>query len=298
MRSALTVAAVLLATIAFGGDSEDRQWPQRVVITNDDGIEERERLSSMAEAFVKVAETYVIVPRHDRSGTTNYLSIGSRKRALEVELVYELPATETSKLLRVYVVDGYPADCVAFALLGLLKENPPDLVVSGPNGGPNLGVAWAFSGTIGAARTAALLGVPALAVSGVEDDWPEALAAVANYTVKLAKSPLVRDMPSGQYLTVGLPQKMPGAIKGVRLARRAPPLMEYSFIPGPELVPEDTREVWLLQRQSHPQLPPAGSDEDLWRQDFVVITPMRADEHDDSWYHDLSLNPELIPGWP
>jgi 5'-nucleotidase len=298
MKSILTVVAVLMASLAYGGDAEDRQWPQRVVITNDDGIEERERLSSMAEAFITIAETYVVVPRHDRSGTTNYLTIGSRKRALEVELVYELPATETSKLLKVYVVDGYPADCVAFAILGLLKDNPPDLVVSGPNGGPNLGVGWAFSGTIGAARTAALLGVPALAISGVEDEWPEALAAVASYTVKLARSPLVRDMSPGQYLTVGLPEKMPAAIKGVRMARRAPPLMESSFVRGPELIPEDTREVWLLQRQSNPQPPPEGSDEDLWRQDFVVITPMQADEHDDSWYDDLSLNPELIPEWP
>jgi hypothetical protein len=56
--------------------------------------------------------------------------------------------------------------------------------------------------------------------------------------------------------------------------------------------------VWLLQRLSDAPPPPAGSDEDLWRQDYVVITPMRTDEHDDRKYNELSLDPGLIPDWP
>ena len=44
-----------------------------------------------------------------------------------------------------------------------LQPLDPDLVISGINGGPNLGDDWFGSGTIGAARTAAYIGIPSVA---------------------------------------------------------------------------------------------------------------------------------------
>ena len=62
-------------------------------------------------------------------------------------------------------LDGQPADTVLVAIRHLLESDPPDLVISGVNFGPNLGTDLHISGTIGAAVIAALLGVPAIAVS-------------------------------------------------------------------------------------------------------------------------------------
>jgi len=275
-------------------------WPQRVVITNDDGIAEQQRLFPMAEAFARVAETYVVVPRLDRSGTTHYLSWSPRQRALQVERILQRPASEESHTLTVYVVDGYPADCVLFAH-ALLAETPPDLLISGPNGGANLGESWMFSGTIGAARIASLLGWPAIAVSGLQSDWPEAATAVADWTVRLAQSPAVRGLESGQYLTVGLPRKKPGQIRGVRLARRRQITTLPSFTRGPKLAGSGDLhgelEVWLYQPPASRPDPPAGSDEDLWNQDYIVITPMRADEHDPGLMQKLAQPSAAIPDW-
>jgi 5'/3'-nucleotidase SurE len=62
-------------------------------------------------------------------------------------------------------LDGQPVDTVLVALRHILEDNPPDLVVSGINFGPNLGTALYMSGTIGAAMMASLNGIPAIAVS-------------------------------------------------------------------------------------------------------------------------------------
>ena len=62
-------------------------------------------------------------------------------------------------------LDGQPADTILVALRHLLQSNPPDLVISGINFGPNLGQGLHMSGTLGAAVMAAQMGVPAIAIS-------------------------------------------------------------------------------------------------------------------------------------
>jgi 5'-nucleotidase len=65
---------------------------------------------------------------------------------------------------RVYACSGSPADCVLLAVLGALPFRP-DMVISGINIGPNIGTDIVYSGTAAAARQAALMGIPSLAVS-------------------------------------------------------------------------------------------------------------------------------------
>jgi len=65
----------------------------------------------------------------------------------------------------VFSINGTPADCVVIALSHILKNNPPDMVVSGVNHGLNVGIDVNYSGTVGAATEAALMGHKAIAVS-------------------------------------------------------------------------------------------------------------------------------------
>ena len=57
-----------------------------------------------------------------------------------------------------FSVSGFPADCVKIAMAELLSS-PPDLVVSGINLGPNVGINVLYSGTVSAATEAAILGL-------------------------------------------------------------------------------------------------------------------------------------------
>ncbi len=142
----------LLTLIACAGKAGHAQAarPRTGVITNDDGIQERDHFMPMVETFSKYADTCVVVPSTKRSGSTNYVTWAFwNKRVLEAELVSKRPATQEYRSLTVYAVDGYPADCVLFVLVALLGGSPPDLLV------------------FGAARVAAALAVPAIAVSDV-----------------------------------------------------------------------------------------------------------------------------------
>lgn len=173
-------------------------WPKKVLIINDDGIQDT-KIVELARAFSKVADTYVVAPMQNCSGSSNYVSVFT-KYTLKVE------EHQLGQGIHAYGVDGYPADCVLLSLGGFMRDDPPDLVISGINDGPNLAFDWMFSGTIGAAEVAAFFGVPALAISGCKEDIPGSLKAITQWVVRLSQSEVVKHLKSGQYLTVSIPQ--------------------------------------------------------------------------------------------
>lgn len=261
--------------------------PRRVLVTNDNGIDDP-KIVALARAFVELApestEVWVVAPDRDRSGSGSYLAL-TRTGTLRVE------PRDLGPGIRAFAVDGYPADCVAIALLGIMSDAPPDLVVSGINGGANLGIDWMFSGTIGAARTAALIGLPAIAVSGLDDDIPGAMDAAVRWVVRLASHALVRELAPGDYLTVSLPRAAPDRIRGVRFADRAP----LHTVPRVERTDDGAWHVTGEETIGRP--PHAGSDQAAWDAGYIVIVPMRADEVDHVRLLELWRHGNL-PGWP
>lgn len=124
---------------------------QRILITNDDGID-APGLAVLEEVAQPLAdEVWVVAPDHDQSGISHALSLHH-------------PLRVTRRGERRFSVSGTPADCVAIGLRQLLEE-PPQLLLSGVNKGGNLGVETMFSGTVGAAMAGLLLGVPSIALS-------------------------------------------------------------------------------------------------------------------------------------
>jgi 5'-nucleotidase len=268
----------------------DDSWPKRVLITNDNGIDDI-KIIELARSFSKVAKTYVVAPAEDQSSSTHYTTIfrtgkiNVQKRSLGDGII-------------AYSVDGYPADCVILAGLGLLKDNPPDLVVSGINGGPNLGEAWIGSGTIGAARMAAFAGIPAIAVSGLDDDCSECVAAATEWVVKLAQSEIVHNLESGQYLTISIPRKHPSEIKGVKIVKRAPALGMPLLEKLPPASEKSDIETWVLKPPTELIPPPVDSDVAVWKSNYIAIVPMRADEHDYELLNKLINKTKDLPAWP
>lgn len=281
-----------LPRCAPGQETNDRgdPWPRSVLITNDDGVDDP-GLQALARAFAMIAETWVVAPMEDRSGSTHYVSAYSKH-------VFQVEERDLGPGIRAYGVDGYPGDCVLLALQGLMDGHPPDLVISGINGGPNLGFDWLASGTIGAARLATVWGVPAIAVSGLDTSLPEAAPIVAEWVARLAQTGVVRGLRPGQYLTVSFPRRSPSEFKGVRVAERAGILLDFRFIAVEEETSGGRSATWALQR---PQpIPPTAeaSDAALYELGYVVIVPMQADEHDRELLSRLVNAPDLLPGWP
>ncbi|MBL8020192.1 MAG: 5'/3'-nucleotidase SurE [Leptospirales bacterium] len=122
----------------------------KVLLTNDDGLFTN-GLLHLEQALASFGEIWCIAPDRERSATSQALSLR------ETLLLKEVSP-------RKFTVNGYPTDCVNLALF---TEDFPafDLVVSGINHGVNLGDDIHYSGTVGAARHAALHGKKAIAIS-------------------------------------------------------------------------------------------------------------------------------------
>src|SRR5689334_5558475 len=123
----------------------------RILVTNDDGVHS-EGIHALADALRRLGDVVVVAPHIEASAIGHALTL---RRPLRMEQLRD----------GVYEVDGTPTDCVNIAFTKLFAGSRPDLVVSGINKGYNLGDDVTYSGTVSGALEAALLGVPAIAVS-------------------------------------------------------------------------------------------------------------------------------------
>lgn len=285
LRTTSIIGLFVLAALAVDQTFAAEEPPRRrVLITNDNGIDDP-KLVALARAFAVRADTWVVAPTGDRSGSGAYLTVTRLGRI-------EVSPRELGEGIKAFAVDGFPADCVVVALLGLMKDAPPDLVVAGINGGPNLGAEWMFSGTIGAARVAAFAGIPAMAVSGLDDDFPGSVEAVAGWVERLAWTDAVLRQQPGEYITVSVPRLAPDEISGPELTDRAP------LIRIPELRLDEDQRIWRVTGRAETGLAPAaGSDESVYGSGSIAIVPMRVEEVDTKRLLQWRQRPPELPPW-
>ena len=152
----------------------------RILLTNDDGVNARglEVLERIAREFSD--DIWVVAPTEEQSGAGHSLTLS-------------VPVRLRKLGERRFCVTGTPTDAVMMALAHIMKDGPPDLILSGVNRGANLAEDVTYSGTVSAAMEGALAGIPSIALSqgysreGMGDTVPfaaaEAWADEANGTV-------------------------------------------------------------------------------------------------------------------
>ncbi len=246
----------------------------RVMLTNDDGID-APGMAVLEEIAAEVAhEVWVVAPEHDQSGQSHAISL---HHALRISRRGE----------RRFGVSGTPGDCAAIGLAHLMKETPPQLVLSGVNRGLNLGMETVFSGTVGGAMTAMMLGVPALALSQAftnRDDvpWDTARTLGAGTIRRLlaigwGKQAVLNinfpPIPASEAGPMTLARQGEGMVAGMHVETRIDPRgMEYQ---------------WLNFRRGEIAQGPE-SDTSALRAGKIVITPLRYDRTDDDAYAELA----------
>ena len=185
--------------------------PLRILVTDDDGVEGA-GMDALVTALAELPDVdlTVVAPATDQSGTGDTTS--------------PTPPAATDTTLpgghEAIAVEGYPADAVHHALSTVFAgDDPPDLVVSGVNAGQNLGpVAFDLSGTVGAARTAARAGVPALAVSqgiGEAFDYATGVDLALDWIEEHRQALLDGDVATDTVANLNVPSCDTGEIKGV-----------------------------------------------------------------------------------
>jgi len=151
----------------------------KILVTNDDGIRSPV-LSLLADALHREHEVRVTAPATDQSGMSHSFTHGLEKR-----LAFRADASSPYPK---YEVMGTPCDCIKFAVAHLFKSGEIDLVLSGINLGENAGMSAVYSGTVAAAREAAMWGIPSLAVS-VWKDEPARLSHAVDWLIRLLRRP-------------------------------------------------------------------------------------------------------------
>jgi 5'-nucleotidase len=178
----------------------------RILITNDDGInaEGLEVLKTIALGLS--SDVWTIAPETNQSGTSHSMTLHT-------------PLRLRTLADRIYAVAGTPTDCVIMAVRHLLKDHPPDLILSGVNHGSNLAEDITYSGTVAAAMEGTLLGVRSVALSQmlrVEDgarhaNWETSLA----YAPKLLRGLLEAPHRPGTLINVNFPDLAPHDVQGI-----------------------------------------------------------------------------------
>jgi 5'-nucleotidase len=238
----------------------------RILLTNDDGIH-AVGLRALQRQLRRGHSVSVVAPDRERSAIGHAITLHQPLRAVPVEL---------EAGLRGWAVDGTPADCVKLALNEIL-DAPPDMVISGINAGANVGINLNYSGTVAAAKEAALQGLPAMAVSaggGGEARFEEA----ARFTARFAPRIALRGIPPGSFLNVNYPAQPMTRTAGVRVSRQALGGLRDRF--ERRVDPRNRVYFW----PGADQLPGAAgepdSDHAALSAAFVTITPIRCDMTD------------------
>lgn len=246
----------------------DQPCVGRVLLTNDDGVD-APGMAVLEEVARELArEVWVVAPEHDQSGTSHAVSLHA-------------PLRLSRRGERRFGVAGTPGDCVVMAVRHLMADAPPDLVLSGVNRGANLGIETVFSGTVGAAMTALLLGLPAIALSQAFSQrepvrWEVARRFAPALVRRLLAAP---GWGASACLNVNFPHADPGEV-GPAVATR----QGAGLVRGIDVVartdPRGNDYHWLQFRRG-PGPNAADSEAAAIAAKRIAVTPLRFERTDD-----------------
>ena len=230
----------------------------RILLSNDDGYF-APGITALARALAPIAEVTVVAPERDRSGASNSLTL-------------DRPLTVRQAPNGYYYVNGTPTDCVHLAVTGLL-QHLPDIVVSGINGGANMGDDTIYSGTVAAATEGFLLGIPSIAISLIAGGGDH-FDAAARVALELVHRFQARPLSQAVLLNVNVPDVPYEQLAGreiTRLGRRhkAEPVVR-STTPRGEVV------YWVGAAGGAQDAGP-GTDFQAVANRVVSITPLQVD---------------------
>ena len=249
--------------------------PYRILISNDDGVR-APGIAAVAQILQAIGQVIIVAPAENQSGKGH--SIVTSEPILREDLT--LPNG-----LKAIGLTATPATTVNVAIRNIVMPLP-DLVVSGINRGYNLGYTAYLSGTVGAAREAAMHGVPAIAASVQEDGANRNYGNAAEEVLGVARRVKQDGLPRNTFLNVNVP-----AMPARRLSRlprhhtshaaewRGAIRRDDHILVGPNC---------LLERvQGRRATASEGTDIHAVNEGYVSVTPMKLGETDPSQFEAL-----------
>lgn len=244
----------------------------RILLTNDDGINARglDLLETVAKRFSD--DVWIVAPTEEQSGAGHSLTL-----------------TEPVRLRRHdnrrFSVTGTPTDAVMLALAHVMKDSPPDLILSGINRGANLAEDVTYSGTVSAAMEGALAGVRSIALSqsysreGMGDTVP--FAAAEAWAEKVLAPLVDMEMAPGTLINVNFPALPAEEVNGIRVCRQG--IRDYGRLRIVQRTDPRGYDYFWFGLGPMVQTPGHSTDLEAMDDGYVSISPLHLDlTHDPS----------------
>jgi 5'-nucleotidase len=230
----------------------------RLLLANDDGVYSP-GLAALASVAAELGEVHIVAPDVEQSSMGHAIT-HSRPISIKRTPIAGYDA---------HRVNGTPADCVA---LGTDLFPGIDAVLSGINLGPNIGYGMWHSGTLAAAKQAALLGKRGIALSTPTGEGEPDFVKLRPWVSKVLD--LLLNRSDLRLVNVNFPPN-PTGICWTRMA-----VTHYDGRVVPITDPMGRSLYWLtVQRVEQLE---EGTDRWAMRNGFVSITPLRLDLTDDT----------------
>ena len=234
----------------------------RVLVSNDDGINAK-GLNLLEDVLAPLArEVWVVAPETEQSATSHSLTL---RRPLRIR----------SLAPRRFAIDGTPTDCVLMGINEIMKDTPPDLVVSGVNRGGNLGEDVTYSGTVAAAMEGTLLGVPSIALSQVyKNGHPVEWGTAKKWTARVMKRLMKEGWPEGVLMNVNFPNVAAAKVIGIEVTRQGRRKIGSDMAHGTD--PRGEPYFWIGAQRREERYRP-GTDLEAIGRGAISVTPLSMD---------------------
>jgi 5'-nucleotidase len=234
----------------------------QILLTNDDGIY-APGLQALERELRLIGNVNVVAPATEQSGVGHSITFLTPLIAKEV---YE------GDRRRGWAVEGSPADSVKLGIFELCPLRP-DLVVSGINGGLNVGINVLYSGTVAAAIEGAFFGITSIAVS-LEYSEHAQFGKAARMARGIIEQLLERKGPSSQLYNINIPSAALERRSEVRIVPMGVQRYGEQYIKRTD--PRGRTYYWAT---NDPPPPPGEMETDLTsiREGFVTVTPLQYD---------------------
>ncbi|HJN25188.1 MAG TPA: 5'/3'-nucleotidase SurE [Rhodospirillales bacterium] len=234
----------------------------RVLISNDDGID-APGLKILERVMCKLArEVWVVAPETEQSAASHSLTLRQPLRIRKVS-----PHR--------YAVSGTPTDSVLLGINQIMKDSPPDLVLSGVNRGSNLGEDVIYSGTVAAAMEGTLLGFPAIALSQkCRDRHPVKWATTEKWLPKVLKGLTRMSFPNPVLVNVNFPDLAAAKVTGIEVTRQGRRKIGGSLTSGVD--PRGDTYYWVGPQRVEDKFR-KGTDLEAVNRGAISVSPLSTD---------------------
>ena len=220
----------------------------------------------------------MIAPEYDSRASSHSLSLNDPLRLREIGE-------------RHFAVKGTPTDCIIMGARHILKDRPPDLVLSGVNRGRNAGEDVIYSGTVAGAVEGTILGIPSLALSQAylsRSNQPPHWDTAMRFAPDIIRRVLANGYPAGRADQRQFPQLPPGDVKGISVSRQGR-RQHRNACRSTRVRTAAATPITGSPMCARGAMPPNdGTDVSALADNRIAMTPLRLDMTDDSFMVDLA----------